>query len=209
MAEAANPPTDSTPRRRRWPFFFVVGLLLFVVGLRLALPRILEFALERVSSNLLTARLDIEDVHLNLYEGVIAVGAELRSHETEALLARVDAIELDIDWEALVSGSLVAERVALFGPELVLAFDEEDRFNWDQIGGPPKEPDTDPKPAGSFRIGIELFEIGTGELRFTDETTGGLPNLRLILGASTFTGIELYRETPGDVLRWRAGVWKK
>ena len=96
MAEAANPPSDSTPRRRRWPFFLVVGLLVFVVGLRLALPRILEFALERVSSNLLAARLDIEDVHLDFYEGVIAVGAELRSRETEALLARVDAIELDI-----------------------------------------------------------------------------------------------------------------
>jgi hypothetical protein len=204
VAEAHDRPTESTPRRRRWPLFILVGLIGLVLGLRLALPRILEFALEGVLTNVLAARVDIEDVHITLHEGVFAVGAELRSQETDALLARADGIELDINWEALADGSLIAERVALLGPELVFAFDEEDRFNWDGIGGPPKEPDNEPEPepAGAFRIGIDLFEIGTGDLRFIDETTGGLPNLRLIVGASTFTGIELYRDTPGDVFRW-------
>ena len=135
-ADRSDRSSGSTPRRRRWPFFLAIGLLVFVVGLRLALPRIVEFALEGVLSNLLAARLDIEDVQLTLYEGVIALGAELRSRETDALLARIEAIELDVDWEALASGSLIAERVTLLGPELVLAFDEEDRFNWDGVGGP-------------------------------------------------------------------------
>ncbi|MBW2288838.1 MAG: DUF748 domain-containing protein [Deltaproteobacteria bacterium] len=204
MDEASEQSSEST--RRRWPFFIVIGLLVFAVGLRLALPRILEFALESVLSNLLAAHLDIEDVRLTLYEGVIAVGAELHSQETGALLARADSIVLDVDWQALASGSLVAEHVALVGPELVFAFDEEDRFNWDGVGGPAKEPDPAPTveadPAGAFRIGIEQFEFGAGKLSFIDETTGGLPNLRLLLGASTFSGIELFRDEPGGALRW-------
>jgi len=206
VAEAHDRPSESRPERRRWPYFIVVGLLALMLGLRLSLPRILEFALEGVLSNVLAARVDIEDVHITLYEGVIAIGAELRSRETDALLARADGIELDVDWEALIGGSLIAERVSLLGPELVFAFDEEDRFNWDGIGGPSNEADdesdTKSEPAGAFRIGIDLFEIGTGDLRFIDETTGGLPNLRLIIGASTFKGIELYRDAPGDVFRW-------
>ena len=206
MDEAPDRSSESTTRRRRWPFFLVVGLLVFAVGLRLALPRILEFALENVLSNVLAARLDIEDVQLTLYEGVIAVGAELRSREANALLARADEIVLDVDWEALADGSLVAEHVALRGPELVFAFDEEDQFNWDGVGGPGEEPDLAPtdekEPAGAFRILIEKFDLGVGKLTFIDETAGGLPNLRLLLGASTFTGIELFRDEPGGAFRW-------
>jgi len=138
VAEARDRHTESTHRRRRWIFFTAVAFLVSTLALRLSLPPILEFALERILTNVLAARVDIEDVRITVHEGVIAVGAELRSRETGALLARADEIELDVDWEALISGSLIAERVALLGPELVFAFDEEDRFNWDGIGGPSK-----------------------------------------------------------------------
>lgn len=193
-------------RRRIWPFFLVVGILVFAIALRLALPSTLEFALENALANVLYARVDIEVIHLDLRGGVITIRAELRSQEADALLARVDAIELDVDWESLASGSLVAERVALVGPEFVFAFDEEDRFNWQGVRGKDNGSDAEPrpeaKPAGTFRIEIKRLEIGTGELRITDETAGGLPNLRLMLGSSTFGGIEFFRGAPGDAIGW-------
>ena len=88
-------------------------MVLAVLPLLAALPWIAARTLEEVLSGALAARFEIGDVALALYKGeVVFEDLTLRAMDTSAERAGGRRIALDLDWGALLSGSLEAERLA-------------------------------------------------------------------------------------------------
>jgi len=189
-------------RARRW-LVALLALVLVLGAVRAALPFATERLLERLLSDLLYARLEVGNVDLDLLEGeIVAHFVAMRSARDDLELARARRVALDVDWGALLRGSLEAERLAVARPEVTVEFDGEGRLNWGGVGGPPKEPNAGSEPAGQFAVEVARLEIGAGLLRLVDEVDGGLPNLTLALGAVLLEGAEIGRAEPGGALYW-------
>ena len=138
----------------------LAALVLPLVGLRAVLPRFAERKLEEVVSGALVARFELGDVDFALYEGeVVLEDLTLRAADTGAELAAVRRIALDLDWGALLFGSLEAESLKVEAPQLFFAFDPEGRFNWAGLGATSEaEPEPEPAPEPSFRVKIARVE---------------------------------------------------
>jgi len=198
------PAREQTTRRRRRPWRVLAVLVLLLVGLRALLPWLAEYTLERVLSGALAARFEIGAIDLALHEGEIVLeGLTLRTPDTGAELAGVRRVALEIDWGALLSGSLEVERLAVEEPRLLLSFDAEGRFNWAGVGGGSgAEPEAEEALAPSFRLRVARVQLGSGVVRLIDEAEDGLPGLRLAIGAFTLEGVEIARLEPGAPLIW-------
>ena len=122
--------TKNGNRRRRWPLWLGVTLLL-CVAVRAILPSTIELAIERGGGGLLGRRLDVSDVDLEVLAGRahlrgLDVGAPLPSAPTgedpgESAILSIDRVLVDFDWLRLLAlelrfGRIEAERPSLHVP---------------------------------------------------------------------------------------------
>jgi hypothetical protein len=192
-------------RARRPARRLFVGLLLLLalgVSVRLALPSLVELVVEAQLSQALFAPVEIEAVRLDLRRGeVVLEELVVRDHEGEAVLAAARRATMDVDWAALLSGSLRAEHLTLEAPELMLRFDEQGQFNWGALTQAP-EASSSGDEASAFWLEVDRLEFGEAVLLLIDESPDSLPDLRLQVGHFALLGAELGRRTPSAPLVW-------
>jgi hypothetical protein len=120
-------------------------------------------------------------------------------------LARAGRIVIDADWGALIVGELQAERIAIESPELFFEIDASGSFNWDALRDRDDQagPASSEAPArGTFRVMSDALEIGAGTVWLQDESSAGLPDLSIAVGALRLEGIAVSRDTPDTAVRW-------
>jgi hypothetical protein len=176
-----------------------------------ALPRIAAFAIEERAASLLAATVELTGVEVDALRGRLAVRrAALFDGETGDELARSGLIVADLDWGALFGGAIRLEYAAIDGLVIRIAFDDEQRLNWDSaLAGPP-----DTAEVGEpFDFSIERAELTGGAIELVDEAQDGLPDVHLALAYVALDEAEMSRPTSDGLLRWglanaQAEGWK-
>ena len=105
-----------------------------------ALPRIVAFAIEERAENLFAAAVELTGVEVDALQGRLAVRRMvLFDGATGDELARSGLIVADLDWGALFGGAIRLEYAAIDGLVIRIAFDDEQRLNWDSALAVPPE----------------------------------------------------------------------
>jgi len=191
----------------------LIVLALALLGLRLALPRIVQEVAQRILSNE-GREVTIEEVSLDFMRGRVSLeGVSLRGREPRVEFAQVERLSAAIDWRPLLERRVLIESITIDAPTLWIAYDEEANLNWAVFSGEPDVPEQEPEPAAAFDVRVEKIELGAGRLFLRDDVEDGLPDLEVAMGAIRFEGLAVSRPERGGELAWGlAGIdasdWK-
>lgn len=156
----------------------IVGILLFLVLIRLLLPGIVLRYANNTLANLSGYHGQIEDINIFLYRGAYQIDHfylnkvdSATGEQTEFL--RADRIDLSVEWGALLKGALVGELV-FDAPKLIFT---KDKAEIDEVA----------KDTSDFRellkdfmpLKVNRFEIRRGSIHYSDSTASPVVNLAL------------------------------
>ncbi len=112
----AVPPASKTT----WPRRIVLGLVVLIVGARLAAPSLVERFVNQKLSSLEGYTGHIDDVDLNLWRGAYQIEGiviEKTGGKVPVPFVKMERLDLAVEWGALLDGEVVA-RIAAVRPEL-------------------------------------------------------------------------------------------
>lgn len=184
--------------KRRTKLFLLVGALSVLVGIRIALPYGLEYALNhRVLADLGEYEGHVADVDLALWRGGMHLEGLRVTKVTgvdEVDFLRVPAVEIAISRRALAAGE-VRLRVTLEGPEVNFVDAEEPEkrqsgagFNWQII------------PKDMLKLSLERVEMHDGAIAFRNFTSDPPVNVRVTNIDFVATNISNIEGKPGELV---------
>ena len=133
------PEGESRPSPRRRPWILLAALVALVVTLRVALPVLVDWAIESQVSQVLGRPISAGNVDLWLFEGGAAVeevevgmlGEEpgLDGIADATALLGWSRIYADVDWAAVASGEITFSRLVIDDPKIQFRLDDEGRLS--------------------------------------------------------------------------------
>jgi hypothetical protein len=118
----AAPPAPPKKRRRIWRILAIAAAVLTVVlvGVRLALPSIVRWQVNQILNQSPLYSGKIDDIQISLWRGAYSIQGVSISKTTGNIpvpLFTAKTVDLALQWDALLSGSLVG-RVTILEPEI-------------------------------------------------------------------------------------------
>lgn len=167
-SEKASPAPEKTPkkqRRSRWrkAGWAIVILLVPLIGLRLAAPKLLRWYVNRTIDQSPMYDGMIGDIDLHVWRGAYSIN-DVRLIKTTGNvpvpLFAAKRVDLAMQWDALFAGELVG-RIAMEAPELNFVDAESDSQDQTGVGGPWLEIIRD-----LFPFKINSTQIHNGSIHF-------------------------------------------
>jgi len=200
-AAAADPqPAPPAPRRRRrrWPWIVLLLLILLVVGIRVALPTVVERGVAWGSRQYLGLPARLDNADFELWNGrVVLEGITLGARPDEVAptdaaleppaidpataLVHVAKIATTLSWSDLRDRTVRLTELFIESPTVLAEREADGRIDplihAKPAAAPSAEPEPEPEPAPAepsepWKIALDHFDLSTPSVRLVDAPSG-------------------------------------
>ena len=154
--------------KKRW--IILISIAVILIGLRIALPFILENVINDKLDNLEDYTGRVEDVDLRLFRGAYTIDTVTVQKRTDTVpvpFFAADRIELSLQWDALFDGAIVGSITAFY-PRLNFTVSSSGGEEITQTG---ENVDWYEEVKGLLPLRINRIEIIQGQITYKDYTT--------------------------------------
>jgi uncharacterized protein YhdP len=153
---------------RSTPLILLLSIALIAVGVRAALPELLERYVNRVLDRTENYEGRVEDIDLALWRGAYTIEGLVLDHTQEEELRPLltaKRVDLSLEWKALLRGELVGEVHAEGVVYNVVAAPPEDDDILAQSG---EDPDLAERLSELLPVSLNRLEVQDGEIHYLD-----------------------------------------